>query len=231
MSEQPQQQLTAEAIGARLAAYRDAGRLMFVTSSFQTHSLVLLHIISRTAADIPVFFLNTGYVFPETLIFRDRIAEQFGLQVHDLHSAVPKTQQRDGTGRSLYAIDPDFCCYLNKTQPMEAMLEKYDVWITGIRADQNDNRRTLAVEQQTPGRAMRFHPMLGWTARTIEAYISEHELPRHPLEDEGYLSVGCEPCTRKIDLALVEEDPRLARWFGLQKTECGLHTDLVDKNK
>jgi len=204
---------------------------MFVTSSFQTHSLVLLHILSRTAADIPVFFLNTGYLFPETLAFRDQIAEAFALQVQDLHSAVPKTQQRDGAGRSLYASDPDFCCYLNKTQPMEVMLEKYDVWITGVRADQNDNRRTLTVEQQTPGRAIRFHPMLGWTERAIEAYISEYKLPRHPLEAEGYLSVGCEPCTRKIDLDLVEQDPRMARWFGLQKTECGLHTDLVGKKQ
>lgn len=219
--------MTADMIGRQLAAYRDAGRLMFVTSSFQTHSLVLLHILSRTALDIPVFFLNTGYLFPETLAFRDRIAAEFGLQVHDLHPAVPKTQQRDGAGRSLYASDSDFCCFLNKTQPMEVMLEKYDVWITGVRADQNDNRRALAVEQRTPGRAVRFHPMLGWTDRTIEAYIREHGLPRHPLEAEGYLSVGCEPCTRKIDLDLVAEDPRLARWFGLQKTECGLHTDLV----
>ncbi|MCB1700667.1 MAG: phosphoadenylyl-sulfate reductase [Halioglobus sp.] len=231
MSDQAHQLMTAEMIGRQLASYRDAGRLMFVTSSFQTHSLVLLHILSRTAADIPVFFLNTGYLFPETLAFRDRIAEEFKLKVHDLHSAVPKTQQRDSSGRSLYASDSDFCCYLNKVQPMEAMLEKYDVWITGVRADQNDNRRTLAVEQQSPGRAMRFHPMLGWTERKIEAYISEYALPRHPLESEGYLSVGCEPCTRKIDLELVEKDPRLARWFGLQKTECGLHIDLVDKTK
>lgn len=204
---------------------------MFATSSFQTHSLVLLHILSRSGIDVPVFFLNTGYLFPETLAFRDRIAEEFSLQVHDLHSAVPKTQQRDRAGRSLYATDTDFCCYLNKTQPMEAMLERYDVWITGVRADQNDNRRELVVEQQTPGRAIRFHPMLGWTVRSIEAYIGEHGLPRHPLESEGYLSVGCEPCTRKVDLSLVDQDPRLARWFGLQKTECGLHTDLLGKKE
>jgi len=231
MSDQPHQFMSAEMIGSHLDAYRDAGRSTFVTSSFQTHSLVLLHIISRFAPDVPVYFLNTGYLFPETLAFRDRIAEAFSLQVHDLHSAVPKTQQRSGPGRFLYASDPDFCCFLNKTQPMEAMLEKYDVWITGVRADQNDNRRSLAVELPTPGRAIRFHPMLGWTARAIEAYIREYELPRHPLESEGYLSVGCEPCTRKIDLSLVDQDPRLARWFGLQKTECGLHTDLVDKKR
>ncbi len=231
MSDRAPELMTAETIGRHLAGYRDAGRLMFVTSSFQTHSLVMLHIISRVAADVPVFFLNTGYHFPETLAFRDRVADEFGLQVHDLHPAVPKTQQRDGTGRSLYASDPDFCCYLNKTQPMEAMLEKYDVWITGVRADQNDNRKTLAVEQPTPGRAVRFHPMLGWTDRAIESYISEYRLPRHPLESEGYLSVGCEPCTRRIDLDLVAADPRLARWFGMQKTECGLHTDLVDKKQ
>lgn len=231
MAGQPHQLMTEEDIGRQLAFYRDAGRLMFVTSSFQTHSLVLLHILSRIAADIPVFFLNTGYLFPETLAFRDRIASEFGLEVHDLLPAVPKTQQRDGSGRSLYASDPDFCCYLNKTQPMEAMLEKFDVWITGVRADQNDNRRALAVEQQTPGRALRFHPMLGWNERAIEAYVSKYRLPRHPLERKGYLSVGCEPCTRRIDLDLVGADPRLARWFGLRKTECGLHIDLVDRKQ
>src|SRR5690606_38040739 len=128
-------------------------------------------------------------------------------------------------GQFYFTSDPDRCCFLNKTQPMEPLLIGYDVWINGIRADQNANRKDMLSEQPASHGAVRFHPMLDWSGKKIFEYINEHNLPRHPLEDKGYMSIGCEPCTRKIDLS----NDRSGRWFGMNKTECGLHTDLVVK--
>ncbi len=217
-----------DAIGEQLRAYQAAGKRLFATSSFQTQSVVLLHILSRIDRDIPVYMINTGYLFAETLAYRDALVERLGLNVRSVSSPVPKIQQRGADGRLMFATDPDYCCHLNKVLPMEPLLEEYDVWINGVRADQSDTRRSFAVEERTPQGALRFHPMLEWTNRDVEAYIREHELPRHPLDAEGYASIGCQPCTRRMNID-IETDPRLARWFGLNKTECGLHTALVSK--
>lgn len=215
-----------EEIKERIRMYQEAGKSVFTTSSFQSHSLVLLHILSRIDKNIPVYFINTGYHFPETIKFRDTITEQFGIRTLDLKSDVPKFMQRDGEGRLLFTSDPDHCCYLNKTQPMDAILTKYDVWINGVRADQSAVRAAMKVEQPAKNGCMRFHPMLDWNAKMIWEYQKEYNLPKHPLEEKGYLSIGCEPCTRKMDPEMQERE---ARWFGLNKVECGLHTDLIGK--
>ena len=109
---------------------------------------------------------------------------------------------------------------------MEPYLQQYDIWINGVRADQNAHRANMKEEQATPQRAMRYHPMLPGTKQMIWKYIKENKIPQHPLENEGYTSIGCEPCTRKIDPTMMQ-DERMARWFGLNKTECGLHTELI----
>jgi phosphoadenosine phosphosulfate reductase len=216
-----------DALRRQLEAYREQGKSYFTTSSFQSHSLVLLHLLSRIDPDVPVYFLNTGYHFPATIRFRDQVAERFGLrQVHDLRPFVPKNMQKDAQGRLLFTSDPDYCCFLNKTQPMEAVLSEYDVWINGVRRDQSRARQQMKREQPTPQGAVRFHPMLEWSSRDILAYRKEYDLPEHPMEPEGYLSIGCEPCTRKMDPNMSERE---ARWYGLQKSECGLHTDLIEK--
>jgi phosphoadenosine phosphosulfate reductase len=216
-----------EEINDQLNAYKERGLRLFTSSSFQTHSLVLLHIISRIDNKIPVLFLNTGYHFPETLSFRDQIADLFGLTVRDIFSDTPKSMQKDAKGRLLFASDPDHCCHLNKTQPMESMLLDYDVWINGVRADQSHVRKNFKVEQAAPYNTIRFHPMLDWSPKMIYDYLKEYNIPRHPLEEKGYFSIGCEPCTRKFD---VNSSSREGRWFGLKKTECGLNTDLVVTN-
>ena len=199
---------------------------MFTTSSFQTHSLVMLHVLSEVDPTIPVYVINTGYLFPETLSFRDRIAEEFGLNVLDLKPNTPKYLQREPNGKLMFTTDPDHCCYLNKTQPMEAVLSAFDIWINGVRADQSATRKAMKVEQPAPFNTKRFHPMLDWDKRMIYRYIKEKNLPRHPLDAQGYVSIGCEPCTRKPDPEMQERE---ARWFGLNKVECGLHTDLISK--
>lgn len=215
-----------EEIDAKLKAYKDEGKSLFTTSSFQSHSLVLVHIISRIDPTIPVYFINTGYHFPETMKFRDEITERFGLNTIDLKSDVPKFMQRDYDGRLLFTSDPDHCCHLNKTQPMDAILLSHDVWINGVRADQSAVRAAMKVEQPAKHGCLRFHPMLDWNPKMIWQYQKEHQLPKHPLEEKGYLSIGCEPCTRKLDPEMQERE---ARWFGLNKVECGLNTDLVNK--
>jgi phosphoadenosine phosphosulfate reductase len=219
--------MTIEEIGEKIHKYNAAGKRMFTTSSFQTHSLVMLHILSRIDQSIPVYFINTGYLFPETVAFKDEIAGAFGLNIVNLLPITPKYLQREPTGKLMFTVDPDHCCYLNKTQPMEPVLASHDVWINGIRADQSAIRGAMKVEQPAPFGSIRFHPMLDWTNRDIWAYIREHKLPRHPLDAKGYTSIGCEPCTRKLDPDMQERE---ARWYGLNKVECGLHTDLVIKD-
>jgi phosphoadenosine phosphosulfate reductase len=210
----------------KLEGYKKEDKKMFTTSSFQSHSLVLLHMISRIDREIPVYFINTGYHFPETVQFRDFITERFGLNIVDLKSDVPKFMQRDPDGKLLFTSDPDHCCYLNKTQPMDAILLAHNVWINGVRADQSATRAAMKVEQPAKHGCTRFHPMLDWNSKMIWQYQKEYDLPKHPLEEKGFLSIGCEPCTRKLDPEMQERE---ARWFGLNKVECGLHTDLINK--
>lgn len=209
-----------------IEAYKSQGKTLFTTSSFQSHSLVLLHMLSRIDSEIPVAFINTGFHFPDTITFRDQVMAQFGMKnLIDVKSGTPKSMQKGSNGRLLFASDPDYCCYLNKTLPLESILRSHDIWINGVRADQSATRKAMTIEQAAPYGVTRFHPMLDWTSKAIHDYRKEHNLPSHPLEAQGYLSIGCEPCTRKFDLDMQERE---ARWFGLNKTECGLHTDLIE---
>jgi phosphoadenosine phosphosulfate reductase len=215
-----------DSIKEKISLYKQEGKSLFTSSSFQSHSLVMLHIISRIDKTIPVYFINTGYHFPETIEFRDKVTSLFGLNTIDLKSDVSKHMQRDSEGRLLFTSDPDHCCYLNKTQPMDGILRSYDVWINGVRADQSAVRAAMKVEQPAPYNSIRFHPMLDWNSKMIWEYQKEHKLPQHPLDLKGYVSIGCEPCTRRLDPGMQERE---ARWYGLKKVECGLHTELITK--
>jgi phosphoadenosine phosphosulfate reductase len=216
--------MKTEEISRQLGLYNHQGKKMFATSSFQTQSLPLLHIISTIDNSIPVYFINTGYLFPETIEYKDRVTELLHLNVIDLFPQVPKNLQKDPAGNLLFTSDPDYCCYLNKVQPLDAILREYEVWINGVRADQSETRAGFYTEDFAPHNVIRFHPMLDWTKQMIYSYLKEHKLPRHPLDEKGYVSIGCEPCTRKIS---ADEDERAGRWFGLKKTECGLNTELT----
>ena len=216
--------MTFEEIKKHIYLYKQEGKSLFTTSSFQSHSIVMLHILSRIDPGIPVVFINTGYHFPETVRFKDEVTRLFSLNTIDLKPTTPKFMQRDADGRLLFTSDPDHCCYLNKTMPVDALLRKHDIWINGVRADQSTVRSRMKVEQEAPHGTIRFHPMLDWTPRMIYSYQKEFNLPKHPLEEKGYISIGCEPCTRKVDPEMMERE---ARWYGMSKAECGLHTDLI----
>jgi len=144
--------------------------------------------------------------------------------MRNVFSAVPRIMQKDNEGNFLFSSNPDYCCHINKVEPMEPILQEYDIWINGVRADQSDVRKEFRIEQPAKFGCTRFHPMLDWDKRMIYQYIKEHQIPRHPLEQYGYNSIGCEPCTQKPDL---EWEERKGRWFGMNKTECGLNTELV----
>lgn len=217
--------MSVEEIRKQIELYHSTGKKMFMTSSFQTHSIPLLHMISRLQAKIDVLFINTGFHFPETIVFRNEVVELLGLNMIDVQPSTTKIQQRDATGHFYFASDPDYCCYLNKTQPLEKYLMEYDVWINGVRADQSKTRKQMNAEEATPFKAVRFHPLLNWSLKDVYRYKKEHQLPTHPLDAKGYQSIGCVPCTRKFDF----NDERSARWYGMNKTECGLHTDLIKK--
>lgn len=209
----------------KIEQYIGAGKRLFSTSSFQTHSVVLLHILSRIDRSIPVYFINTGYHFPETILYKEEVAAAFGIRVIDLFPLVPKTMQRNREGNLLFTSDPDYCCYLNKVQPVEGLLELYDIWINGVRADQNSHRQQLQEELMVQKNTLRYHPVLHWTIEMVEQYIEHFGLPRHPLEEKGYTSIGCEPCTRPAE----KGNQRGGRWFGQKKTECGLNADMIEK--
>lgn len=216
--------MTFEEIKDKITAYQSQGLKLFTTSSFQTHSIVLLHMLSRIDKSIPVYFINTGYHFPETLQYRDQISELLGLNTKDVHPETPKNLQKDTDGNLLFTSNPDYCCHLNKVVPLEPILGEYDIWINGVRADQSSVRKTFSIEQEGKHGVKRFHPMLDWDKKMIATYLREHNIPSHPLEEKGYFSIGCEPCTRKFDF---EWSMREGRWFGMNKTECGLNTELV----
>lgn len=193
------------------------------SSSFQTQGVPLLHMISRVRPDLPIIFLDTGYHFPETLAFRDRLVQEWGLNLQVVRAALSRDEFVRQHGDDLYRRDPDLCCYINKVEPMQRAIAGLRAWISGIRRDQSPKRAKLQILERTPQGVIRIHPMATWTRQDIWRYIHEHNLSEHPLLAQGYLSIGCAPCTRPVHAG---EDERTGRWAGREKTECGLHTLL-----
>lgn len=186
---------------------------VMVTSSFAATSAYFLHIISRIRPQQVIHFIDTGYHFPETLAYRDYLAGLFGLTVVDLKAEDWKhafTEQEQ-----TYNKDPDFCCSINKVEPLEAVKPNYRVWISSLMRWQTDYRAGLEFFEERRG-IIKFNPMLDVSREERDAYIREHQLPFHPLVARGYHSIGCTHCT-------VAGEGRSGRWLGKPKTECGLH--------
>lgn len=219
-------QLKQLAITETVSGFLSKGLRVFCTSSFQTQSLPLLHMLSKVKGFETVYMTDTGFLFPETLAFAKRIATLFDLKLVMLSSETIKVQQLDANGRFLYASDPDTCCRINKVYPLDRIISQYDIWINGVRSDQSPERSNLSEYENTKHKCLRYHPILNWTAKDVYYYNKVFDLPAHPLEVEGYASIGCEPCTARVS---VEGDIRNSRWSGMTKTECGLNTDLIVK--
>jgi phosphoadenosine phosphosulfate reductase len=195
-----------------------------LVSSFGTESAVLLHLVAQADPGTPVFFLDTGKHFPETLAYRDALVARLGLT--NFHSITPDAEtieKRDATGLR-WSYDPDGCCEIRKVIPLEKAIADFDATITGRKAFQASTRNALP-RFELDGDRLKFNPLADWTKDDIAAYFTAHDLPRHPLEAQGYLSIGCAPCTSVVKPG---EDPRAGRWRGWEKTECGLHSAVQD---
>nr|MBS0037742.1 phosphoadenylyl-sulfate reductase [Saprospiraceae bacterium] len=204
-----------------LRIYREEGKRIVMTSSFQTQSVPLLHLISEYFREVEVLFIDTGFLFSETYSFKNELEKKFQLKVRVLESESTYVQQRDSRGLFLYASDATRCCQINKVDPLNNYLQPGDVWISGVRRDQTSVRNAMKPIEADPRGIIRLHPMLDWTASDIYRYLNLYELPRHPLEFAGYESIGCVPCTHPCGA----NGDRGGRWLGSQKTECGLHTE------
>jgi phosphoadenosine phosphosulfate reductase len=200
------------------AVERFGDDLLF-TSSFGAQSGVLLHLWSVVARHLPVVFLDTGFLFPETLRYRDELAERLGLSLRVLRPDIPHDTFVARYGDAIQRNDPDFCCGVNKVAPLEPLRENARAWVSGLRRDQSTTRSNVAILEQD-GHLVRVHPIASLTRRDVAAYLERHAIPEHPLVARRYLSIGCAPCTRPVADG---EDERAGRWAWSGKTECGLH--------
>lgn len=191
-----------------------------LVSSFGAESAVLLHLVSSVAPETPVLFLETGKHFPETLTYRDDLTNRLGLNLINITPDADTLAKRDETGLR-WSYDPDGCCEIRKVIPLEAALSDYDASITGRKGFQSGTRAGLErFELDGSTGRIKWNPLASWTKTDLDAYFESHDLPRHPLEEQGYLSIGCAPCTNKVAPG---EDPRSGRWSGWDKVECGIH--------
>jgi phosphoadenosine phosphosulfate reductase len=191
-----------------------------VVSSFGTESAALLKVVADVDPAIPVIFLDTGWLFEETLAYRDTLIARLGLR--DVRSIKPleATLLREDPERELWFSDPDACCRIRKVEPLKHALAPFSAWINGRKRFQGGVRATMAVVEDD-GRRLKFNPFANISREAIEAIYARANLPPHPLKASGYLSVGCMPCTSRTS---PDEDTRAGRWRGRPKTECGIHT-------
>lgn len=194
------------------------GRVGLV-SSFGTEAAVLLHMVARIDPYVPVIFLDTWKHFPETLQYRARLIETLGLCNIQTVTPSPAKLKADDPEGVLHGRNPDLCCHIRKTQPMLSSLRSLDCWITGRKRGQAETRSEMALFE-TQDRWIKVNPLIDWGAEEVSEYFASHDLPAHPLKSQGYLSVGCAPCTRAVRPG---EDARAGRWADSDKTECGIH--------
>jgi phosphoadenosine phosphosulfate reductase len=198
-----------------------AGRVAAV-SSFGTESAVLLDMVAQVSKDVPVIFINTQKIFGETLAYGDELIERLGFT--DLRVFRPDPRLiAEKDGKSLrWSYDPDGCCDIRKVEPLKRALLPFSAWLSGRKGFQLGRAALprFEIDNDGSGGRLKINPLADWTREMIEARFAERELPRHPLESQGYPSIGCVPCTSQVQPG---EDPRAGRWRGWDKTECGIH--------
>jgi phosphoadenosine phosphosulfate reductase len=203
------------------AALKIVGReRLALVSSFGTESAALLKVMADVDAAIPVIFLDTGWLFEETLAYRDTLIATLGLR--DVRSIKPDEEalRRDDPDRELWFSDPDACCRIRKVEPLKRALAPFNGWINGRKRFQGGQRAAIAVVEDD-GTRLKFNPFANVAREEIQAIYTRAKLPPHPLLASGFLSVGCMPCTSRTS---PDEDARAGRWRGRDKVECGIHT-------
>ena len=190
-----------------------------LVSSFGAESAVLLHMVAQVRSDLPILFLDTGMLFAQTLDYRRNLAARLGLTgVRDLRPAFADLATADPKG-DLWRTSTDGCCEVRKVLPLDRGLEGFEAWITGRKRFHGGDRMALPVVERTDGR-IKFNPLANWDKSALDAYMDRHDLPAHPLVEQGYPSLGCWPCTQPVEEG---QDVRAGRWAGSEKTECGIH--------
>ncbi len=199
------------------AAARFPSRIR-LASSFGPEDNLLTDVIARARLRIEIFTLDTGYLFPETYALWQRLEQRYGLRFHARRAVLPPA---DPAAAPPWEVDPDACCEARKVVPLRAELSGLDAWVTGIRRDQTPERaRARVFAWDARFGLVKVNPLAAWTGDAVWAYLRAHDVPTSPLHDQGYLSIGCAPCTSPVRPG---EDPRAGRWRGREKTECGLH--------
>ena len=213
-------------------AWQRFGARAAIGTSFQGAGLVMMHLAKRNNLSFPVFTLDTGLLFPETLELKKRLEDFFGLTIEALEPDLTVEEQADINGPELWKHNPDLCCTIRKVLPLRDKLTELDCWITGLRRQQSDTRAAIGIIElyafdETSGQdIVKLNPMANWTRDAVWNYLHEHRIPYNPLHDLGYRSIGCQPCTRKTDGS---ENERAGRWTGFNKVECGIHTFMPKK--
>ena len=201
-------------------AAAEFGERFAVATSMQ--DAVLTHLASRSLPGVDVLFLDTGYHFEETLQTRDAVASTYDVTVRTLEPSQSVAEQDATYGANLFERDPDLCCTLRKTHPLDEALDGYEAWATGVRRSEAITRRdTPVVSFDERRERIKVAPIVAWSDADVEAYIAEHAIVTNPLLTQGYPSIGCATCTRRVAPG---EDARAGRWSGTDKVECGLHT-------
>ena len=213
--------LSAEQAIARAVRDLFPGRIALV-SSFGAESAVLLHLLAAVDRSVPVIFLDPGRLFVETLQYRTQLVELLGLT--DVRTVQPDPDRvlAKDPHRALWMTNADLCCHIRKTEPLQQAIQDFDAWFTGRKRFQNATRAGLPLFE-AEGTRIKVNPLANWSAADLRAYMLRHDLPSHPLVAQGYPSIGCVPCTSRVQAG---EDERAGRWRGLDKTECGIHVAL-----
>ena len=214
--------LTAEQVLDAVLSSNPAARVC-LTSSFQAEDMAVAHLLRRRIPDVPVLFLETGYHFPQTYEYRDRMSKAWSLNLVNVlpEQTVPEQESAFGI---LHRSDPTRCCQLRKVEPLMRSLEPFDVWFTGLRREQSPTRKNLKkveLHRLPTGKTLwKVSILADWIWEQVWSYVTANEIPHLPQYDEGYLSIGCQPCTA---LPADPDNPRSGRWGGT-KLECGIHT-------
>jgi phosphoadenosine phosphosulfate reductase len=220
---QPAQDIVAWA----LAEY---GAKAGISTAFGVEGCALIDMAVKIAPGVPVFTVDTGFLFPETYELMQRIEDQYGVKVQRIEGKVSKAEQEQQYGVALWERDSDQCCALRKVEPTERAVAGLDAWFAGIRRDQGPSRAGIAIleryDHPDGSPLVKVNPLATWTRNDTWRYVMANGVPYSPLLDQGYKSIGCWPCTRPVDAGA---DERAGRWAGSAKKECGIHTFMIRK--
>jgi len=206
-------------------AHMNYGDDLVVVTSFQPTGIVTLHMLNEMNIRPNVITLDTGVLFPETYDLLDVMESRFDIALQRVQSGLTLEQQASKHGDRLWEREPDQCCYIRKTKPLQSALLPYNAWITGLRRDQSERRaNTPVIDWDKRHDMVKLAPFVDWTEDMIWTYIQAHDLPYNPLHDQGYPSIGCTHCTKAVKPG---EDIRSGRWGNHAKTECGIHLEAL----